>query len=62
MNFPMKSDLVDIACEIKRETEKAYLIFDGDKEVWLPKSQVEWDQDAKTMAMPEWLATEKGLI
>jgi hypothetical protein len=57
-----KSDLVDIACEIRLETEKAFLIYDGDKEVWIPKSIGEWDQDAKTMAMPEWFATDKGLI
>ncbi len=58
----MKSDLVDIACEIRRETEKAFLIFDGDKEVWIPKAIGEWDQDSKTMAMPEWIAKDKGLI
>ena len=26
--------------EIKRETDKAYLVFDGINEIWLPKSQV----------------------
>lgn len=55
------SDLIDIACEKRRETEKAWLIFDGDKEVWLPKSQVEDNEDG-TFAMPEWLAEDKGLI
>jgi hypothetical protein len=58
----MKSALVDIACEIRHETEKAYLIFDGDKEVWIPKSVGAWGQDAKTMAMPERFALDKGLI
>lgn len=57
-----ESNLIDIAGEIHRETEKAFHFFDGDKEVWLPKSQVEWDEHAKTMAMPEWLAKDKGLI
>lgn len=57
-----RSDLVDIAGELRRETDKAYLIFDGTKEVWLPKSQVEYDADDKTFAMPEWLALDKGLI
>lgn len=57
-----KSDLVDIACEVQAETDKAYLIFDGDTKVWLPKSQCEFDQDDKTMAIPIWLAKEKGLI
>lgn len=58
----MASDLVDIAGEIKGETDAAYRFFDGVRTVWLPKSQVEWDADDKTMAMPEWLATEKELI
>lgn len=55
-----KSDLVDISAEVRRETDKAWLIFDGDREVWLPKSQAE--RDRNTFTMPEWLATEKGLI
>lgn len=54
--------LTDIAGRIKVETEKAFLFFDGTKEVWLPKSQCEWDQDTRTMTMPEWLAMDKGLI
>lgn len=58
----MASDLVDIAGEIRAETDKAYQFFDGIRTVWLPKSQCEWDQDDKTMAMPEWLAQERDLI
>jgi hypothetical protein len=69
----MKSDLVDITAELRHETDKAYLIFDGRIEIkkgdtvksevrtWVPKSQVEFDND-KTFTMPEWLALEKGLI
>lgn len=59
---PRKSDLVDVAGEIRHETERAYLFYDGAREVWLPKSQVEWDSKDKIMAMPEWLATEKNLL
>lgn len=58
----MASGLIDIAGEIKGETDAAYRFFDGTRTVWLPKSQVEWDADDKTMAMPEWPATEKELI
>lgn len=57
----MKSDLIDSACELKHETAKAYLVNDGAKDVWLPKSQVEHNDD-NTFTMPEWLAKEKGLI
>ena len=56
------SDLINIAAELRHETDKAFLIFDGDKEIWLPKSLVEHDPDNKTFAMPEWLAMDKGLI
>lgn len=57
-----KSDLIDVAGELRRETERAFLIFDGTKEVWLPKALVEHDASDRTFAMPEWLAKEKGLI
>lgn len=55
-------DLVDISGEVRRETPKAFLFYDGAREVWLPKSQVEWDAEGKEMTMPEWLGKEKGLI
>lgn len=59
----MKSDLVDIACIIKIERDKAYLIDHGGKEsVWVPKSLCSYDDTDKAMTMPEWLAKEKGLI
>ncbi len=56
------SDLIDIAGEIKAETERAYLFYDGKDKVWLPKSQCEWNEETKSMTMQEWLALDKGLI
>lgn len=56
-----KSDLVDIAGELRHDTPLGFLIFDGDRQVWLPKSLVENNGDG-TFTMPEWLAKEKGLI
>ena len=58
----MRSDLVDIAGEIRGETARAWRFYDGSVTVWLPKSQCEWDPDDHTMAMPEWLAAEAGLL
>lgn len=63
----MKSDIIDIACIIKRKTERAALIDHGGKEpVWLPLSQIEIckSDDGKTdiVSLPEWLARDKGLI
>ncbi len=57
----MKKELIDIAAELKVETEKAYRIFDGSKTEWVPKSQVERNDDG-SFTMPEWLAKEKGFI
>lgn len=53
--------LTDIAANVHMETARAWLINDGFKEVWIPKSQCERNDDG-TFTMPEWLAKEKGLI
>jgi len=58
----MKSDLVDIAGEIPRETDQAYPFHDAPRTIWIPNSQCAWDADDRTMAMPEWLAKERELI
>jgi len=52
---------IDIALEIRGETEKAYKVTDGKYLEWIPKSQVENNEDG-TFSMPEWLAKEKGFI
>lgn len=57
----VKRELIDVFCEIKGETPKAYKITDGVKTVWVPKSQVEHDGNG-VFTMPEWLAKEKELI
>lgn len=56
-----RSELFDLAAEIKGETPKAWRLFDGSKLEWVPKSQVEDNKDG-TFTMPEWLAKEKGFI
>jgi hypothetical protein len=58
---------VEICAEIKRVTPTALLITDSRTEGWIPKSQVEMDQDGGVgdtvvFTMPEWLAIEKGFI
>ncbi len=57
----MSERLVDIAAEVKVETDKAYRLYDGARTEWVPKSQVERNDDG-TFTMPEWLAQEKGFI
>lgn len=64
----MKSDIIDIDGAIEARTEKAVLFHTGDKEqaAWLPLSQIEVDETGVpgivTVTLPEWLATDKGLI
>lgn len=59
--MPTEPRLTDIAAELLVETPKAYRIYDGAKTEWVPKSQVEKNDDG-TFTMPEWLAKEKGFI
>lgn len=61
----MRSDLVNVACKLKHETKAAWLVTDGDRDVWLPKSQCELELGKNMTCMvtlPEWLAREKELI
>lgn len=49
-----------------KETKHAHFIvfeqgFDG-VSCFVPKSQVEIDERRKVVTMPEWMATEKGLV
>lgn len=56
-----KHDIIEIAADLRRETEKAFLLYDGSKEAWVSKAQVENNNDG-TFSMPEWLAMDKGFI
>jgi len=49
--------------DLEHETPDARkFIIDGEV-YWIPKGQMtDWDMDAKTFVIPEWLAFEKGLI
>jgi hypothetical protein len=55
------SRLVEIAAEIVTETDKAYLLFDGARKAWVPKSVTQDNEDG-TFTMPERLAQEKEFI
>ena len=56
-----KSELFDLAAEVKGETDKALRLFDGAKTEWVPKSQIEDNGDG-TYTMPLWLAKDKGFV
>lgn len=63
-----RSHLVDVEMIIVHETDRAVLVkrHEHSEPIWLPKSQIEID-DIETpgpcwIAMPTWLAEEKGLV
>lgn len=60
------SDRPCINCKLLRETEKAWLITDdGDREIWVPKSQGELYKRADgtyDFFAEEWLLKKKDLI
>jgi len=61
-------DPIEFCGEVKHETDGAYLVHDGENDVWLPKSQIQEKteinkrQNAWQFTIPEWLAIEKGII
>lgn len=64
----MKSNVTDLTMQKLHETEGAVLVTLGmpDEAVWLPKSKVEIEpsdtEGLVTVTLPEWLATERGLV
>jgi hypothetical protein len=58
----MRDDkLVDIEARSRHETEKAFLLHDGKRTEWVPKTQVQDNRDG-TFTMPMWLAIGKGFV
>ncbi|WP_137387997.1 hypothetical protein [Rhodoligotrophos defluvii] len=60
-----RHDLIDIAVQVRRTTERAALVQDGIREAWVPLALVELaaqGDGTHTLTCPEWLAQEKGLI
>jgi hypothetical protein len=55
-----QNEMIDIAAELRHETQAAYLLADGAREASVPKSQVEDDGDW-TDTIPSWLAKDQGL-
>jgi hypothetical protein len=48
-----QSEVFDLAAQVRAETDKAWLLFDG--------TQV-WNNGDGTYTMPVWLAKDKGFI
>jgi hypothetical protein len=60
MGIDRKHDIVSIDVDLIAETEKAYLVSDGDVKAWIPKSQCEYCDSV--IYLPERLAIDKELL
>lgn len=61
------NELVEVDVEVITETENAYLIFDGTRESWVPKSLVKDytekpDGTISSIFVSEFIAMEKRFI
>jgi hypothetical protein len=54
------ADVVEFELDLLSETDRAWRVFDGSLEMWLPKSQVE--RHGNHFMVPRWLAEQRGLI
>lgn len=58
--------MVDLELLVIAETDFSVLVSDGDVDVWLPKSRLEFDSlrigGHTEIAVPEWLAIDRGLV
>lgn len=64
----MSNEIVEVTGKVLAKTPGAILINDGDRDAWLPISQIQnYDESWKMgetvdLEIPEWLATEKELV
>ena len=65
------TEFVEVACQVRRVTDRAVLLYDGAREAWVPKSQIETPDEELEQAlmgetvdvlMAEWVAREKGFL
>lgn len=60
-----KQEIFEITVTLMATTERAIQIDDGTNTVWLPKSQIEYEDNHDgtwTVTAPIWLLKDKGLI
>lgn len=55
----IENEPVVVEGKLIHETNKAWLVKIGAREMWLPKSQCQYDGDE--FLVPSWLADKKGL-
>ena len=58
------SALVEIEYQhVRRKAEDAVLFTIDEREVWLPRREIHnWNEELKTLDVPEWLAIDRELV
>lgn len=63
------AEMVGISCELLHETMRAFRIFDGTRDLWVPKSLASWGDEGQpaegkggTLYVTQWFAKKEGLI
>ena len=66
MAVQTKTETIEAAFELRDETDKAFLVFDGIHKLWLPKSQIVSMRHISgidyEIRLPYWLAYKKGIV
>ena len=60
-----RSELCDITVKLVYETPKAWLVDDGTRKEWFPKSLYECDENSDgthTLTGPEYMLKDKGFL
>jgi len=62
MRFNGFEDDASVRCEVRivRETDRALLVEQDGRQVWIPLSQIV-DRDGESVTIPGWLAEEREL-
>lgn len=68
-NRNYSKEKIPVSLKILRETDKALQCTeDGENEFWLPKSQIDYDEDTieigkvSELSVPRWLCEEKEIV
>lgn len=54
-------ETTDFECEVKHETDKAWLMLINDEEYWIPKSVSEYDEETGKITVDTWWAKKNEL-
>jgi hypothetical protein len=57
-------ELETFAGRVRAIASKAILFYvnDAEEEIWFPLSEVELDENGRSLDVPRWLARDRGLI